>query len=38
MNEGGEECKLFVGKPEVGRPLGKPSHRWMDRREEVFWG
>jgi hypothetical protein len=22
--------RLFVGKPEGKRPLGRPRHRWMD--------
>jgi hypothetical protein len=23
-------CRLFVGKPEGKRPLGRLRHRWMD--------
>jgi hypothetical protein len=26
----GEERKVLVGKPEVKRPLGRPSRRWED--------
>ena len=29
----GEErgvCRVFVGKPEVKRPLGRPRRRWVD--------
>jgi hypothetical protein len=22
--------KLLVGKPEGGRPLGRPTHKWLD--------
>jgi hypothetical protein len=25
---GGEEGRIFVGKPEGKRPLGRPSRRW----------
>jgi hypothetical protein len=34
--------RLFVGKPEGKRPLGRPSRRWMDNIRmdlgEVGWG
>jgi hypothetical protein len=34
--------RLFVGKPEGKRPLGRPRHRWVDniRKDlgEVGWG
>jgi len=23
-------CRVFVGKPEIKRPLGRPRHRWED--------
>jgi hypothetical protein len=25
-----DACTIFVGKPEVKRPLGKPKRRWVD--------
>jgi hypothetical protein len=30
---GGEKnvARLLVGKPEGKRPLGRPSHRWLDK-------
>jgi hypothetical protein len=42
----GEEIsayRVFVGRPEGKRPLGRPRHRWedyikMDRSEIVFDG
>jgi hypothetical protein len=28
---GGERClRVFVGRPEVKRPLGRPRYRWED--------
>jgi hypothetical protein len=34
--------RLFVGKPEGRRPLGRPRHRWVDNIRidlvEVGWG
>jgi hypothetical protein len=35
--------RLFVGKPEGKRPLGRPRHRWVDNikmelREEEWHG
>jgi hypothetical protein len=34
--------RLLVGKPEEGRPLGRPRRRWLDNirmhLEEVGWG
>jgi hypothetical protein len=23
-------CKIFMGKPEGNRPLGRPERRWVD--------
>jgi hypothetical protein len=39
---GERNVKVFVGKPEGKRPLGRPRHRWedgirMDLRE-IGWG
>ena len=28
--EGRVVCKVLVGKPEGGRPLGRPRRRWED--------
>jgi hypothetical protein len=28
MGEKGNECRIFVGKPEGKRPLGRPRRRW----------
>jgi hypothetical protein len=33
MGEKRKAYRLFVGKPEGKRPLGRPSHRWVDG----FW-
>jgi hypothetical protein len=37
-----ETCRLFVGKPEGMRLLGKPRRRWLDNIRmdlvEVEWG
>jgi len=34
--------RVWVGKPEGKRPLGRPSHRWEDNikmdHQEVGWG
>ena len=30
MGEGGEVCRVLVGKPEGKRPLGRPRRRWED--------
>ena len=30
MGEKGGVCKVFVGKPEGRRPLGRPRNRWED--------
>jgi hypothetical protein len=42
MREKRNACRLFVGKPEGKRPLGRPRRRWVDniRMElgEVGWG
>jgi hypothetical protein len=27
--------RLFVGKPEGKRPLGRPRHRWVDIRMDL---
>ena len=27
---GGGVCRVLVGKPEGGRPLGRPRRRWVD--------
>jgi hypothetical protein len=42
MGEGRNVYKVFIGKPEGKRPLGRPRHRWedgirMDLRE-IGWG
>jgi hypothetical protein len=35
-------CRILVGKPEVKRPLRRPSCRWMDNVKinfrEIGWG
>jgi hypothetical protein len=38
-----EKCiRIFVGKPEGKRPLGKPRHMWVDNNKmdllEISWG
>jgi hypothetical protein len=42
MGEKRNAYRLFVGKPEGGRPLGRPRRRWMDNIRmdlvEVRWG
>jgi hypothetical protein len=30
MREKGNAYRLFVGKPEGKRPLGRPRRRWVD--------
>jgi hypothetical protein len=30
MGEGRNVYRVFVGKPEGRRPLGRPRHRWKD--------
>jgi hypothetical protein len=41
MGEKRNACRLFVGKPEGKRPLGRPRRRWMDNIRmdlgEVGW-
>jgi hypothetical protein len=31
MGEKRKVCRLFVGKPELKKPLGRPRHRWTDK-------
>jgi hypothetical protein len=35
-------CRIFVGKPEVKRPLGRPRHRWQNNIKvdfrQIGWG
>jgi hypothetical protein len=42
MGEKRNAYRLFVGKPEGKRPLGRPRRRWMDNIRmdlvEVEWG
>jgi hypothetical protein len=42
MGEGRGMYKVFVGKPERKRPLGRPRHRWKDNikldLQEVRYG
>jgi hypothetical protein len=42
MTEGRGEYRIFVGRPEVRRPLGRPRHRWEDNikldLQDVGWG
>jgi hypothetical protein len=42
MGEKRNVYRLLVGKPEGKRPLGRPSHRWLDNIRvdlgEVGWG
>jgi hypothetical protein len=42
MSEKRNVYRLLVGKPEGGRPLGRPRHRWVDNigmdLVEVGWG
>ena len=42
MGEGRVVCRVFVEKPEGGRPLGRPRRRWednikMDLQEVGCW-
>jgi hypothetical protein len=30
MGENRNAYRMFVGKPEGKRPLGRPRHKWMD--------
>jgi hypothetical protein len=42
MGEKRNAYRLFVGKPEGKRPLGRPRHRWVDNIKmdllEIGWG
>jgi hypothetical protein len=42
MGEKRNACKLLVGKPERMRPLGRPTHRWLDNIKidllKIGWG
>jgi hypothetical protein len=42
MGEKRNACRLFVGKPEGRRPLGRPRRRWVDNNRmdlgDVEWG
>jgi hypothetical protein len=42
MGEKRNAYRLFVGKPEEKRPLGRPRRRWVDNirmdLREVGWG
>jgi hypothetical protein len=42
MEETKNAYRLFVGKPEGRRPLGRPRRRWLDKiwmdLVEVGWG
>jgi hypothetical protein len=42
MGEDRKECKVFVGKVEGRRPLGRPRRGWEDGRRmdltEIGWG
>jgi hypothetical protein len=42
MLEKSNAYRIFVGKPEVNRPLGRPRRRWVDNVKidfgEVGWG
>jgi hypothetical protein len=42
MGEKRTVCRLFVGKPEGMRPLGRQRHRWVDNIKmdlvEIGWG
>jgi hypothetical protein len=42
MEEKRNAYRLFVGKPEGRRPLGRPRHRWLGNIRmalvEVGWG
>jgi hypothetical protein len=32
MGEKRTACRIFVGKPEGKRPLGRPRRRWVDNQ------
>jgi hypothetical protein len=36
MGEKRNAYRILVGKPEVRRPLGRPTHRWVDNVEMDF--
>jgi len=42
MGDGRGACWVLVGRPEGGRPFGKPGHRWEDNikmdLQEMGWG
>jgi hypothetical protein len=42
MGEKKNAYRLFVGKPETNRPLGRPRRRWVDNIKmdllEIGWG
>jgi hypothetical protein len=42
MGEKRNSYRVLVGKPEVKRPLGRPTRRWVDNNRmdlgEVRWG
>jgi hypothetical protein len=42
MGEGRSAYRIFVGKPEGRRPLGRPRRRWVDNIKmylrEIGWG
>jgi hypothetical protein len=42
MGEGRGAYRIFVGRPEGRRPLGRPRYRWEDNikmhLQEVGWG
>jgi hypothetical protein len=42
MGEKRNACRLWMGKPEGKRPLGRPRRRWVDNIRmdlvEVGWG
>jgi hypothetical protein len=41
MGEKRNTCRIFVGKPEGRRPLGRPRRRWVDNIKidfrEIGW-
>jgi hypothetical protein len=42
MREKRNAYRIFAGKPEEKRPLGRSRHRWMDNNKmdlrEIGWG